>query len=337
MELYDIIVVGGGPAGSTAARILADNGLDICQITKDVGGKDCAGILTPQHVKRYGIDESYVERELDGIMISNGNHDIRLDSKGDYSVDRRKFDLHLFSLVDHKSQKMEEVKDIRIDKDHVCIKTNKNNYHSRAVIAADGADSVVVKRLNLSQNGMAECAQGMAKCKSSDYFHIFLNYVKNGYGWISPKRDHCLVGIGSATQQVNLPEFASKIGVGISNISYSRVPFYGPIKKTYSDRLSVIGDAAGFATPFEGEGLYYACRSAELAVETILDCEEFSDNSLSTYEKRWKSEFGSTFSIFRFLTPFINNRVFMDFVLRISKGGLGNKLIASIVNKDGNY
>lgn len=316
--MYDVIVVGAGPAGSTAARILSDEGSDILQISKEVGKKDCAGILTSKYVKRYGIDDSYVERELNGIIISNPHHKLRLEFKGDYSIDRQKFDQHLFGLVGSE-QREEAVRNIAVEKDSVLVKTDRGSYRAGAVIAADGADSTIVKKLSLSQRKLAECAQGTAKYNGEDYFHIFLNYVKDGYGWIAPKDGHCIVGIGSATQQPNLAEFSSRIGVKVSNISYSKIPFYGTLKRTYADRILIVGDAAGLATPYEGEGIYYGCRSAEIAAETILNSGEFSENSLRSYEERWKSEFGSIFSTFRFLTPFINNSFFIDLVLRISK------------------
>ncbi len=340
--MYDVIVVGGGPAGSTATGILSGGGLDICQIARDVGEKDCAGILTSQYVKRYGVDETYIERELDGIVLANDNHQVRLDFKGDYSINRREFDLHLFDLIDSGIQKSGEVTDIKVCKDHVRIRTDNGDYYSKVVIAADGADSCIVKKLNLGQNRVAECAQGVAKYKNGAkdrcYFNIFLNYAMDGYGWIAPKGDHYLVGIGSASQKVNINEFASRIGMDVSDVSYSKIPFYGPTKKTYTDRVLVVGDAAGFVTPFEGEGLYYACRSAEIASETILDLWDgggFSGIALDSYVKKWKSEFGQIFSIFRFLTPFINNRHFVNAFLRILKTGTVNKFIINMINKNG--
>jgi len=319
--MYDVIVVGAGPAGSTAVRILSDEGLKILQLYRDLGKKDCAGILTSKYVKRYGIDDSYVERELGGVIIENPHHKLRLEFTGDYSIDRQKFDQHLFGLVDSE-QREEAVEDIGIDNDYVSIKTNKGTYRTGAVIAADGADSTIVKKLNLGQRKLAECAQGIAKCNGEDHFRIFLNYVKDGYGWIAPKGDHCLVGIGSATQQPALAEFAAGIGVKVSKISYSKIPFYGSIKKTYSDRILIVGDAAGLVTPYEGEGIYYACRSAELAAETILKSE-----GPSSYQRRWKREFGLTFSAMRFLTPLMNNHLFMDSVLGISNNALVKKII----------
>ena len=319
--MYDVIVVGAGPAGSTAAGILSDKGLKILQLYRDVGKKDCAGILTSKYVKRYGIDDSYVGRELDGIIIENPRHELRLEFKGDYSIDRQKFDQHLFSLVDSE-QREEEVKDIAVEKDSVLVKTDKDSYRAGTVIAADGADSIIAKKLNLGQRKLTECAQGTAECKEN-YFRIFLNYVKDGYGWIAPKGDHCLVGIGSATQKPALAEFAAGIGMKVSKISYSMIPFYGPIKKTYSNRIIIVGDAAGLVTTYEGEGIYYACRSAELAAETILKSKSFS-----SYQRRWKREFGLKFSAMRFLTPLINNHLFMDSILGISNNVMIKKLIA---------
>lgn len=324
--MHDVIVVGAGPAGSTAARILSNKGLKILQLSKDVGKKDCAGILTSKYVKRYGIDDSYVERELGGLIIENPHHKLRLEFTGDYSIDRQKFDQHLFGLADSE-QREEEVKDIAVEKDSVLVKTDKGSYRAGTVIAADGADSVIVKKLNLGQRRLAECAQGTAECKEN-YFHIFLNYVKDGYGWVAPKGDHCLVGIGSATQKPALVEFAAGIGMKVSKISYSKIPFYGPIKKIYSDRILIVGDAAGLVTPYEGEGIYYACRSAEIAAETVLNSESFS-----SYQRRWKREFGLTFSAMRFITPLINNHLFMDSALGISNNALVKKIISGMLNR----
>lgn len=338
--MYDVIIVGAGPAGSTATRILSEEGLNVCQIAKDVGKKVCTGILTPQYTKRYRIDETYIERKLKGIIIENKNHKLKLSFKGDYSIDRKKFDLHLYNQIDPIIQKIEEVRDIKIKKDLVYLKTNKSNYQSRVIITADGTNSLIVKLSGIGYKKTGICAQGVAKNipdkEESDYFHMYLNYVKNGYGWITPKKDNHLIGIGSATQEINLKEFASSFKIKVSNISYGRIPFYGPIKRTYTDRLLVSGDAAGLVIPFEGGGIYYARRSAELAAETILDCEEdFSRKGLSVYEKKWKSEFGSIFSIFRFLTLFMNSKFFVDLALGISERKSINNFIINRMNKNG--
>jgi flavin-dependent dehydrogenase len=106
------------------------------------------------------------------------------------------------------------------------------------------------------------------------------------------------------------------------------IPFV-PLDKTYSDRVLIVGDAAGFINPLTGEGIYFAMTSGEIAAKVIsdsLEANDTSENYLSKYQDLWKEDFGKDLKFYRDSTKYMKNSS-EDIVRLASK----DKKLASII------
>ena len=199
------------------------------------------------------------------------------------------------------------------------------------IVGADGVWSTTAKKTGLIQNkrnvSISLCTETSIKTEKMDqYFsknragilHLKL-FGLPGYGWVFPKQNHINIGIGEINldkdnkkNKFNLKLITEKYidllkesklipkNILIKKINGAAIPNY-PLEKTYSDRLILIGDAAGLANPCTGEGIFYAMDSAKMAGETINKA--FENNNLksyflSDYEKKWKKEFGKDLNLF---------------------------------------
>jgi geranylgeranyl reductase family protein len=242
---------------------------------------------------------------------------------------RKKFDNELVKLaVDTGTVFLDDtyVKDVKILNDKARIITDDgSDFTSRIVIGADGIWSVIASKSGLRQKhknfGMCLYQEYVMKPGTLDsYFteqrlchiHSKLQGIA-GYGWVFPKKEHVNIGIGEITpvnieskKKTNLKELyktyitilkKSKIipdNLKIGKLKGGALPVT-PLEKTYSDRIVLCGDAAGFINPISGEGIYYAMSSGEIAASVIseaLEEEKTNENFLYKYQKRWKNDFG---------------------------------------------
>jgi flavin-dependent dehydrogenase len=131
-----------------------------------------------------------------------------------------------------------------------------------------------------------------------------------GYAWIFPKRDCIAVGVGALLSKVEenlktyLENFVNKHpiaskkleGAEVIRFDAALVPLSGLTSKIYSDRIVLLGDAAGTVSPITGEGMYYSMKSGEIAAEVInkaFQKSDFGEKVLSDYEKKLKKQIGS--------------------------------------------
>ena len=252
--------------------------------------------------------------------------EIQKDKPVGAMVLRRKFDYELVkSAVDSGTTFCDgkTVKDIDILKDKArIIMQDGTKIESRIIIGCDGICSTIAKK-----SGLAEKRKKVGMCIYEEY-HLNSNTMDKyfgekricyihmkpqgiaGYGWVFPKKEHINIGIGEVKQEggksKNLKEIfkdyiytlkESKIipnDLEIQKIKGGIIPL-SPLEKTYSDRLILCGDAAGFINPMSGEGIYYAMSSGEIAANVITDSLEIDDTRekfLSKYQNIWKKDFG---------------------------------------------
>ena len=159
------------------------------------------------------------------------------------------------------------------------------------------------------------------------YLHLKFKDIF-GYGWVFPKKQHVNIGIGMFITKKHEKEKQRNIlnvykdyfnilkedkvvpdNLEIGKCCGGAVPFV-PLDKTYSDRVLIVGDAAGFINPLTGEGIYFAMTSGEIAAKVIsdsLEANDTSENYLSKYQDLWKEDFGKDLKFYLASTKYMKN------------------------------
>ena len=323
--MYDVIIAGGGPAGSIAARKAARDGLDVLVLEKAVypRNKICGGGLSQKALEVIGgIDKELIERETFGARVflpDYRNFRGVLDDRVAVMTRRENLDHWLANRAEDAGavvQDGEAVKDVLFNGDCVEVVTSKNRYRSRMVIGSDGVNSTVARRSGIRTrwgDGIGRCLEAEVKLGETgvdecvdDRLVEFYFIEDRGYGWIFPKRDRVSIGIGEFARVHDLKgsfsRFVRDVSVQknidiegrITRINSYRIPAGGFERRIHSDRVLLTGDAAGFVDPFLGEGIYYAVKSGEIAADVAtcaVESGDFSERFLQEYVARCEKEF----------------------------------------------
>lgn len=316
---YDVAVIGAGPAGSFAAEKLSLLGYDVLIIDPCGRKKVCAGILTAQYARRYEVNEAFIERELKGVRVSfrDVKAEITYRKAVEYSINREAFDSFNLEQAISAGSRLKKALALSIEEKEsfVGIKTRKEHVLADYVVIASGASE-----LSLLCGGAKKhtfCVQQKKEQEPGDYFEMGL--LHHGYSWVAPKKDYVCTGTSSRGGYPDIPGERGLIPLETA-------------KKTFSRRTLLAGDAAGFVSPFEGEGIYYARRSGEIAAEVLSGVISGEDN-MDSYEKRWKKEFD--FSALKKLSMLLSTDMLLEaFVREIRDNERFNKLVEDILTKE---
>jgi flavin-dependent dehydrogenase len=316
---YDVAVVGAGPAGSVSAQKLSSLGHKTLLIDPCNNKKVCAGILTAQYVRKYGINEDFIERKLKGIRISfrDLHAEITYKKAVEYSINRESYDRFNLNeaIIAGSDLRKERVLSIEEKESSLMIRTNKEDVLADYAIIASGISDL--NQLFGGTKKFAFCVQQRIDLKPGDYYEIDLQ--PGVYSWVAPKKDHVLKGSSSLK---SYPDIPGEKGL---------IPFE-PVKRTFSKRFLLAGDAAGFVSPIEGEGIYYSRRSGEIAAETLSEAMA-GKNTLSEYQIRWKEEFDfSALSMISYLIS--NSRILEAFVKLTRDNEKFNNFVEDILTRE---
>jgi len=324
---YDVMVIGGGPAGSTAARHLALQGLRVGLLEKETSPryKPCGGVLARRiaEVLDFPID-TVIEGSISEILITVEMHSpfrTRCPSPFAFLCMRDQFDNLLLKKASDAGVDVfldEALLDVELSGSTYELMTSKARRTAQFLVAADGANSTVRSCLDMPPFQRTSVAYQMEISGDPDLVKSWgesialdFGHLSSGYAWLFPKADHFSIGAGGTRREARelkpycqafIDFHASRIGDTTPLKSRGHpVPTRTRGEPITADRVIFIGDAAGLVDPMTGEGIYYAIRSALIAAETIKTAIKSRDNNLITYQQRIDQELQPEFQVARTL------------------------------------
>ncbi len=310
--VWDVVVVGAGPAGSAAARACAERGLStICIEEHGTIGYpvQCAGLLSASAFAECGVSERSVENEVSGArMVSGLGGELLFDARVTkaYVVDRGLLDREMARrAADAGAEFLVKTSVSGIQGSSLQTRgvRGREEIPFRLVIAADGPRSSVARMLGLrrSEIYLAGIQAEVPYALDPRYVELHPNASPDFFGWVIPvSGTRARVGLCAREHaKDHFDRFIGRFGGNSLHLASGVIPL-GIMPQTYGHRALFVGDAAGFAKPTSGGGVYTGIRSAKHAAEVAAAClarGTFDDGSLRDYERRWKEDFGKELDI----------------------------------------
>jgi geranylgeranyl reductase len=297
MESVDVVVVGGGPAGATAATELARAGRQVVMLDRQGRIKPCGGAIPPRLIEQFAIPDGLLCEKVGGARIVSPSQravDMPIEEGFVGMVDRDIFDEWLrhratangaerrtgtFERVDRDTHRDPVV--VYRDKDSAEPKTLR----ARMIIGADGA---------LSRVGR-QCVPGAERVPFVFAYHEIIRSPSDGswdrsrcdvhydgllspdfYAWVFPHGATTSIGTGSMHKGFSLRSAVADLRQRLDLTDCETLRHEGapiplePLKQWDNGRdVLLAGDAAGVVAPASGEGIYYAMLGGKLAAEAV--------------------------------------------------------------------
>jgi geranylgeranyl reductase family protein len=328
MTRCDVVIAGGGPAGSTCAWKLREAGLDVIVLDAASFPRDkvCAGWITPQVVSEVGLDVEDYRRgrtwqPIRGFRVGVIDRDVEVASKYampvSYGIRRCEFDHYLLTRAAVRTCLGTAVTSIRKTGGEWIV---NDAIRSPMLVGAGGQFCPVARLLNTmtpppSQAPLvvAQEAEFAIEADDSGSFtvepdvpELFFSRDLKGYGWCFRKQDYLNIGLGRQDRR-SLPTAMAAFVAFLQ--ARRKIPsgrawrwrghayalFGAPHRRVSDDGVVLIGDAAGVAYPQSGEGIRPAIESALLAAATIVEADgRYTHVALERYEQRLRARLGAS-------------------------------------------
>ncbi|WP_420887987.1 geranylgeranyl reductase family protein [Candidatus Nitrosotenuis cloacae] len=320
---FDIVVVGAGPAGSSAAYAAAKNGLKVALLEKEESVAQTvrtSGVTWMDSIKEFGIPrECY--NPIKNYSFCSPNNEVTIGGADARAavLDVRKTYRWLAGMAERQGVKLyvnTAVLDASRTDLGISLKATSSKeemqFNSKIVIDASGFPTIVGKSLGLvtQWRRFGAGAEYEAEVENADpdtwWLMVGQEYSPAGYAWIFPMGGNIVrigVGVGKPESNVDPTERLkelidtrrgpiAKLGkIKPTEFHYGLIPNDGLSRKTVYDNLILVGDTAGQANPLVLEGIRYAIRFGRVAGDVAADAVmkgDVTEKALAPYEETWK-------------------------------------------------
>lgn len=354
----DLIVVGGGPAGASCARRAAQEGLDVLLLEKDEHPrrKACGGGFRKGLTDLLDFDiSSATDRKTSGSHIFSPSRTKVVCAKDiltGYTAKREVFDKLLFDKAREAGAEVQqniEVVDVIESTNQVEAYTEDGSrFTGKYLVGADGVNSRVARTSGImkkwEQDAIGLCMEARVPMDDGTIenivqdpyesdrvcVQIYFGGLEHGYAWCFPKKGEVSLGMGCLMPFASdlrdawnafVHEFEEmySVDVDLSEETAWRVPLAGPIENTITNRIMLVGDAAGFVSPATGEGIYYAIDTGHIAAEAVARTLMGNADGTHEYQRRWKEGIGKEMKAANFLANLLfNSQENMEHVVQMA-------------------
>ncbi len=328
---YDVIVVGGGPAGSTAARFAAEQGASVLILEKD---RDIGyPVRCGEAVSKTGIeefiepDEAFISATINkfGMVAPDGTEVILPTEQIVYVLERRIFDYEVAKLAANKGVDIVTrayVNGLLFDNEKVSgvkyeYQGNQHELKAKVIIAADGVESRVGRwagiKTHIDYRDMESCVQVTASNinvnPNTIYFYFGKDVAPEGYFWVFPKRNKSAnIGLG-VSGEIGRKKSAQKYFHNFMNNHFPNAPVLTQItggvpssitlEKISAPGIIIVGDAARQVNPLSGGGIVSGMIGGKIGGTVVGKAIRNNNlNHILTYDKAWGDRLGKRHEIF---------------------------------------
>ncbi len=303
MSIVDVAVVGGGPAGSAAASVLASQGLRVIVLDRAQTRKPCGGYLPVKALRRMpkmAVSDLLVMPVRTVRLVGQHRRTISVgagETLG-YVLRRQQLDHRLLDLAEQAGAtvwRSTRVLGHERFGNSTRIQSDRGSLHARYLIAADGVHGRTAVAAGVRrpfprwQLAFARVAELRWKGQPADFpldqIQLLCQPILGGFGWVFPLPDGANVGVAGSSfdldrVQRQFAALLAQLGATVSGFDLIWnhgwwLPAGGLPRRLTAARTFLVGDAAGFVDCFSGEGIYYAVASGQLAAHAITH--SFSD------------------------------------------------------------
>jgi geranylgeranyl reductase family protein len=340
---YDVAIAGAGPGGAACAWYLARAGVRVALLDRQVFPRDkvCGDAICSRaqlHLSRMGVLRQIMDNDeghpaaiggmvSPGGVVAIGNSVGHIGSSPVIAIRRIHLDHRIVQAAQAAGAHLIErfdVADATLNQtagSWTIVSSNGNRVQARALVAADGANSRLARRLGVVADGPeAICSRAYIEAATSDFAFDGVAFYRRDLlpGYCAVFREsreqlnfclYIIPGGQCGVQDLRRmhqhvlredPFVSRAVGAGAAIGAMKGAPLrLGGIARSYDDHLIVLGDAAGQIDPLTGEGIQYAMDAAEIAADTLIACLANGDlgaRHLQRYHDAWRRAFGADFA-----------------------------------------